>query len=100
MLINFYCHLKLKLLRKPGDHKYHIPMGFPFNLVSVPNYTFEILEWICFTIAFNSFFGGLFAFAGGFQMLLWGIGKHKRYLRIFGDEYKKLRRKVIIPFIF
>ena len=57
MLINFFCHIKLQRLRKPGERAYKIPYGFPFNLVSVPNYTFEILEWVSFTIAFNSFFG-------------------------------------------
>ena len=44
--------------------------------------------------------GGLFTVAGAGQMTLWAIGKHRRYLTLFGDEYKKLRRKIIFPFLY
>lgn len=33
------------------------------------------------------------------QMLDWAKGKHRGYLKTYGDEYKKLRRKAMIPFV-
>lgn len=32
------------------------------------------------------------------QMLDWAKGKHRGYIKTYGDEYKKLRRKAMIPF--
>lgn len=33
------------------------------------------------------------------QMLDWAKGKHRGYIKTYGDEYKKLRRKAMIPFV-
>jgi very-long-chain enoyl-CoA reductase len=32
-------------------------------------------------------------------MLDWAKGKHKGYLKTYGDEYKKLGRKAMVPFV-
>lgn len=32
-------------------------------------------------------------------MYVWAVKKHKGYLKMYGDEYKKLHRKAIIPFL-
>lgn len=76
-----------------------MPEGFLYSLlgVSVPNYTFEIMIWIGFNMAFFSLAGVLFLIAGAYQMTIWAIGKHRRYRKMFGDDYPK--RKAIIPFI-
>lgn len=33
------------------------------------------------------------------QMLDWARGKHRRYLREHPEEYKKLGRKAMVPFL-
>nr|CAH8862982.1 unnamed protein product [Trichobilharzia regenti] len=54
---NFCCHLTLKRLRPAGSTVRKIPYPMPgwfltrmFNLVACPNYTYEVLSWIGFTI--------------------------------------------------
>ncbi len=32
-------------------------------------------------------------------MLDWAQGKHRGYLKTYGDEYKKLGRKAMVPFV-
>jgi very-long-chain enoyl-CoA reductase len=32
-------------------------------------------------------------------MTQWALQKHKGYVKEYGDEYKKLRRKAIVPFV-
>lgn len=34
-----------------------------------------------------------------YQMLDWARGKHRRYLREHPEEYKKLGRKAMVPFL-
>lgn len=41
----------------------------------------------------------LFTLTGFLQMYVWAVKKHKGYLKTYGDEYKKLHRKAIIPFL-
>lgn len=33
------------------------------------------------------------------QMLDWAKGKHRGYVKTYGDEYKKLKRKAMVPFL-
>ena len=48
---NFICHLMLRSLRPAEGSKVRpIPSGFLFDLVSCPNYTFEVAGWIGFSI--------------------------------------------------
>ena len=41
----------------------------------------------------------LFTVTGFLQMYVWAVKKHKGYLKTYGDAYKKLHRKAIIPFL-
>ena len=68
-----------------------------FRFVSCPNYTCEIMVWLCFNMIFWSFWGTLFAIVGALQMTVWALKKHKRYREEF-PEYPK-HRKAIIPFL-
>lgn len=99
-LSNFITHLNLASLRKdPSSKQRRIPFGYGFNMVSVPNYYFEILGWVAFCLINNNPFSYLFLVVGAGQMLIWAIKKHKRYLKDFGDKYPR-NRKVIIPYVF
>lgn len=96
---NFWSHMILRNLRRPGTRERKIPRGFLFEYVSCPNYTFEIIAWIAFGVMTQTVAALLFALVGALQMTQWGIGKHRNYLREFGDKYPRSRR-IIIPFIF
>jgi very-long-chain enoyl-CoA reductase len=97
---NLICHLMLSNMRPAeGSKKRDIPRGFLFDLVSCPNYTFEVMSWIGFSIMTMLHFSWLFTFIGFIQMADWAMKKHKGYLKDY-DEYKKLRRKAIIPFVY
>ena len=76
-------HIILANLRAPGTTTgYSIPRGFLFDYITCPNYTVEILGWVCFTIATSCLPALFFTLAGGLQMLQWAIAKHKRLIRV------------------
>ncbi|EFO25345.2 hypothetical protein LOAG_03140 [Loa loa] len=99
---NFSVHLLLKNLRPLGTKVRKIPMPdanpmtLMFNVVSCPNYTYEVGSWLCFSCMTQSLPALIFAFAGFFQMAMWAKGKHHNYVREF-PNYPKHRR-AIIPF--
>jgi len=99
---NFSCHILFRNLRPAGSKERKIPIADSnpltglFGLVSCPNYTYEIGAWLSFTLMTQCLPAGLFALAGGYQMTLWALGKHRNYLKEFKDYP---RRKAIIPFI-
>ncbi|OQR83851.1 3-oxo-5-alpha-steroid 4-dehydrogenase [Achlya hypogyna] len=98
--LNFCVHVQLRTMRsKEGSNERPIPKGPLFLLVSCPNYTFEVLGWVGFSIFTQIFFGYLFTLVGFLQMLQWALQKHKGYYKTYGDEYKRLRRKAIVPFL-
>lgn len=100
---NFSIHWALRCLRPPGTKVRKIP--YPtlnpltglFNLVSCPNYTYEVGAWVGFTLMTQCIPAGLFCFAGAYQMTLWALGKHRNYKKEF-KEYPK-KRKAIFPFL-
>ena len=59
---NLSTHLAFKNMRPPGTKTRVIPMpnGNPFcalfNLVSCPNYTYEVISWVGFTVLTQTFF--------------------------------------------
>jgi len=99
---NFSIHLLLRNLRPAGSNVRKIPRpdGNPltslFNLVSCPNYTYEIGSWISFTLMTQCLPAGIFTLAGAYQMTMWALGKHRNYRNEFKDYP---RRKAIFPFI-
>lgn len=100
MWINLRSDYIIRHLRKPGDSGHYIPRGGMFRYVSCANYLGELTEWVGFAILSWS--------AAGLVFALWTFANlgprarsvHKRYLGEFGDEYKLLRRKAIIPFLY
>jgi len=95
---NLNCHIILKNLRRPGTRERKIPRGFLFQLVSCPNYTFEIGAWLSFTLMTWSIAPLLFALVGAGQMTVWAMDKHRAYRREFA-EYPR-GRKIIFPYVF
>jgi len=95
---NLICHIMLRNLRPANSTVRKIPRGFLFELVSCPNYTFEIYSWIAFTVMTQTVAAGLFALVGAGQMIVWAIQKHKRYHQEFTSYPKS--RKIIFPFVF
>ena len=75
-------------------------IGFLFNYVACPNYSFEVLSWIGFSLFTNISFAYLFTLIGFIQMSEWAMKKHKEYKKTYDKDYIKLKRKAIIPFIY
>lgn len=100
---NFSIHIALRNLRPAGTTERKIPkptsnpFTYLFNLVSCPNYTYEIASWISFSIMTQSLPALLFTVAGGGQMIIWALGKHRNYKKEF-PQYPR-SRKSIIPFV-
>ena len=94
---NFYSHVVLRDLRPAGSSVRGIPRGFGFNLVSCPNYTFEILAWASLSLMTGLLSMWIFTIISGSIMTMWALKKHRRYRRDFTDYPKS--RKAIIPFI-
>ncbi|RDW82462.1 hypothetical protein BP6252_03574 [Coleophoma cylindrospora] len=94
-LSNLYTHQVLSNLRSPGGTERGIPKGFGFDIVTCPNYMFEIIAWLGVVLVTKSLSTVIFTGAGLWQMQQWGIGKEKKYRSEFGDKYKKKRYAVI-----
>ncbi|KAJ1523826.1 hypothetical protein ONE63_010384 [Megalurothrips usitatus] len=100
---NLSIHVALRNLRPPGTkvRRIPVPTGNPltvlFNLVSCPNYTYEVGSWLGFTIMTSCLPAGLFTLAGFYQMAIWALGKHKAYKKEFPNYPKG--RKAILPFV-
>jgi len=58
-LSNLITHINLRNLRPPGTRVRKIPYGYGFNLVSCPNYFFEIVAWIAVVALTQSIAGKL-----------------------------------------
>lgn len=99
-ILNFCVHLQFRFLRPAeGSKERPIPSGPLFALVSCPNYTFEVLGWVGFSIFSQILFAYVFAVIGFLQMSDWALKKHRNYIKSYGDKYKRLGRKAIVPFI-
>jgi len=99
---NFSIHVLLRNLRPAGSKVRKIPypswnpLTWLFNFVSCPNYTYEVGAWISFAVMTQCLPVGLFTLAGGYQMAVWALGKHRNYKKEF-KEYPN--RKAIVPFV-
>lgn len=99
MVINLHSDHIIRHLRRPGDHRHYIPRGGMFRYVSSANYLGEITEWIGFAILTWSLPGVIFALWTFANLGPRARSTYKRYIEEFGDEFTKLNRKYIIPFI-
>jgi len=97
-LSNLHTHLTLRSLRPEGTRKRAIPYGYGFSFLSCPNYFFEALAWITFSVMTGSLAASIFALVSISQMTIWAAKKHRNYKKEFGKDYPK-GRYAMIPFI-
>jgi len=95
--VNLGCHLHLASLRKEGDTGYRMPTWGPFRFIACPNYTAEIIGWICFSIATQTLPSVAFTLLGMYQMGQWAVQKYKRLRQQFKEAYPA-RYKMLPPF--
>lgn len=100
MAINLNSDHIIRNLRRPGDTKHYIPRGGMFRYVTSANYLGEFTEWVGYAILTWSLPGAVFALWTFANLAPRARATHRRYLREFGDEYGRLRRRYILPFIY
>ena len=98
--INLQSDSIIRNLRKPGDTKHYIPRGGMFRYVSSANYFGEFTEWVGFAVASWSLSGVVFAWWTFANLAPRANSLYKRYEKEFGDEFRSLHRKRMIPFIY
>lgn len=100
MAVNLHSDHIIRHLRRPGDTRHYIPRGGMFRYVSSANYFGELLEWTGFAVASWSWAGAVFAWWTFCNLAPRAASLRKRYEREFGEEFTRLGRKRIIPFIY
>ena len=99
-ITNLHSDYIIRHLRKPGDKKHYIPRGGMFRYVSSANYFGEFMEWVGYAIASWSVAGAVFAWWTFANLAPRAGDLRKRYEDEFGEEFKQLKRKRIIPFLY
>ncbi len=99
MGINLHSDHVIRNLRKPGDTKHYIPRKGFYRYVTSANYFGEFTEWVGFAILTWSPAGLLFAIWTFANLGPRAKSLTEKYEKEFGDEYTKLNKKHIIPFI-
>ncbi|MBQ5654493.1 MAG: DUF1295 domain-containing protein [Alistipes sp.] len=100
MAINLQADHIIRSLRKEGDTRHYIPHGGMFRYVTSANYFGELVEWTGFAIASWSWAGAVFVLWTFANLAPRAASLRRRYEREFGEEFKRLKRKRIIPFIY
>lgn len=100
MAVNLHSDRIIRNLRRPGDTRHYIPCGGMFRYVSSANYFGELVEWIGFAVASWSWAGAVFAWWTFANLAPRAASLRRRYEREFGEEFIRLKRKRIIPFIY
>ena len=99
MGINLHSDHVIRHLRKPGDTKHYIPRKGFYKYVTSANYFGELTEWIGYAILTWSPAGLLFAVWTFANLGPRAKSLTEKYKKEFGEEYTKLNKKHIIPFI-
>lgn len=96
-LLNGAVHIQLSSMRtSDGDQARRVPTGPLFALLSCPNYFFEFMSWVSFSIGTGMISSWMFTAAGLLQMGEWAVKKHRNYIKTDPSVKKK---KSILPFI-
>lgn len=100
MFINIQSDYIIRHLRKPGDTNHYIPKGGMFKYVSSANYFGEFIEWVGFAILTWSLAGAVFAWWTFANLAPRARKINQRYLYEFGNDFKKMNIRSMIPFIY
>lgn len=99
MLINLDSDHVIRHLRKPGDTRHYIPRKGLYKYVTSANYFGELTEWVGYAILTWSPAGLLFAIWTFANLAPRAKSLTEKYEQEFGDEYRELHKKHLIPFI-
>jgi 3-oxo-5-alpha-steroid 4-dehydrogenase 1 len=99
MGINLHSDHIIRHLRKPGDTRHYIPRKGFYKYVTSANYFGEFTEWIGYAILTWSPAGLLFAVWTFANLGPRAKSLTEKYEKEFGEEYTRLNKKHIIPFI-
>jgi 3-oxo-5-alpha-steroid 4-dehydrogenase 1 len=99
MAINLHSDHVIRNLRKPGDTKHYIPRKGLYKYVTSANYFGELTEWTGYAILTWSPAGLLFAVWTFANLGPRAKSLTEKYEKEFGEEYTRLNKKHIIPFI-
>ena len=97
-LLNRRSDTALRNLRAPGDTGYRVPYGGAFGLVSCPNYTGELVEWLGWAILTWSPAGLVFFLWTAANLVPRARSHHRWYRERFPDY--PVERKAVIPFLY
>lgn len=100
MAINIHSDHVIRTLRKPGDTRHYIPRRGMYRYVAGANYFGEVTEWIGFAILTWSSAGAVFALWTFSNLAPRARTLHQRYTAEFGDEFRSLNLRYIIPYIY
>jgi steroid 5-alpha reductase family enzyme len=85
---------------KKSTGTYQIPQGGLFQYVSCPHFLGEILEWTGFCIASNFSWATLsFLVWTSCNLIPRALAQDEWYHATFPEEYKKLERRAIVPYL-
>lgn len=101
MVINLSADRIIRALRQDkNDNNYYIPYGWPFKKISSANYFGEILEWVGFAVLCWSMAGLVFVIWSFANIVPRAKAVYERYTQFFGEEFTKLKRYKIFPYIY
>lgn len=100
MAVNLHSDHVVRNLRAPGDTRHYIPRGGMYRYVTSANYFGEFIEWTGYALLTWSMAGAVFAIWTFANLAPRARSLNARYTAEFGDEYRKLNLKYIIPFIY
>uniref|UniRef100_A0A5K3FSD2 S5A_REDUCTASE domain-containing protein n=1 Tax=Mesocestoides corti TaxID=53468 RepID=A0A5K3FSD2_MESCO len=102
---NFSCHLALRNLRPAGTTVRQFPRPVPrspltflFKYVACPNYTYETISWIGFSLMTQTLPAVAFTAIGFWTMAQWARNKLRDYRKEFPSFTRGLR--AIVPFVY
>lgn len=97
MGLNLHSDHLLRGLRRLGETGYRVPTGGAFRFVSAPNYLGELLEWVGFAVAAQTWAAWAFAAFTFANLAPRARSNHRWYLAHFPD-YPRARR-ALVPFL-
>jgi very-long-chain enoyl-CoA reductase len=101
---NAKAHRMLRDMRPAGTATRVIPRGFLFERVSSPHYLFEILTWVGFALATQTWASLAFLLLGSGILASWARARHLAYRKDFdgreGRASYPVERRALIPGVF